>query len=141
MKKNFTLCLVLIFISATCFSQSAIDNQNPLAYNSSSAKLQAFYNLDAGNRQSQSPLQDLEKNKNDITVLPQIADGNQKIVIKNLDEPCNISVVDYTGRIIENFSSKGNYAQISDLVKGNYFVNITGTQSGKFVVRKLSVLN
>lgn len=140
MKKNFTLSLVLICMAATGFAQSA-DNQYPLAYSAPSARLRTVYNLAADNRGDQSSQQDLEANNNDIAVWPQIASIDQKVVIKNLAEPCSITIVDYTGRVIQKMSSNGNYAQVNHLLAGNYFVNITGMHSGNYAVRKLFVVN
>jgi len=78
--------------------------------------------------------------KSEISVFPIPAHSNQTITISNLNEPSNIRIFDYSGRLIQQLSSTDNSVQIHDLQKGNYFVNVTGKQSGTSSVKKLSVI-
>jgi len=78
--------------------------------------------------------------KSEISVFPIPAHSNQTITISNLNEPSDIRIFDYSGRLIQQLSSTDNSVQIHDLQKGNYFVNVTGKQSGTSSVKKLSVI-
>lgn len=77
----------------------------------------------------------------EISLFPNPAYGNQTITINNISEPSSIRIFDYAGRLIQKMSSTGNSVQIKKLQKGNYFVNITGMQTGTSSVKKLFVMN
>ena len=78
----------------------------------------------------------------DYKIYPNPAIGNSKITISQLSGPSVIKVFDYSGRMIKSVSvnNPGN-AEINGLVRGMYLVQINDQNSGKMVVKKLSVVN
>ncbi len=78
--------------------------------------------------------------KSEISMFPNPASGNQTITISNLSEPSSIRIFDYSGRLIQQLSATNNSVQINSLQKGNYFINVTGKETGTSSVKKLSVM-
>lgn len=76
----------------------------------------------------------------EVSIFPNPGYANQTITIKNITEPSNIRIFDYSGRLIQSISSTDNSAQIYNLQKGNYFINVTGKETGTSSVKKLSVM-
>lgn len=79
--------------------------------------------------------------KADVNVFPNPAPANSKITIGNLSEPSSIRVFDNTGRLIQQTTSTSTSVDLNYLQKGNYFIKITGQQTGSSTVKKLSVIN
>ena len=78
--------------------------------------------------------------KSEISMFPNPASGNQTITISNLSEPSSIRIFDYSGRLIQQLSATDNSVQINNLQNGNYYINITGKETGISSVKKLSVM-
>jgi len=77
----------------------------------------------------------------EVNVFPNPAPANTKITIGNLSEPSSIRVFDNTGRLIQQTTSTSTSVDLNHLQKGNYFIKITGQQTGSSTVKKLSVIN
>ena len=146
MKKKFTTSVVLLFVTAMTFAQSTTAS---VAYADNSAKhnqtgLDRLKMTEANNSVTYSSSGSTEKvssSSTEIVVYPNMAHWNEKITISNLAEPSDISVFDYTGRLIQKLSSTRDSVQIDKLEKGNYFVKIIGMETGSSSVKKLSVIN
>lgn len=145
MKKKFTISVAMLFIAVMSFAQSS---DNGFASNYALAPqpgnqsgLDRLKTIDPQNPVIYSSSEEIKSNSNEAEVFPGLAHFNEKIIIKNLAEPSSIRIFDYAGRLIQKLSSAGNSVQINNLKMGNYFVNITGMQSGYSSVKKLSVIN
>ena len=79
--------------------------------------------------------------KSEVNVFPNPAPANTKITVGNLSEPSSIRVFDNTGRLIQQTISSSTSVDLNHLQKGNYFIKITGQQTGSSTVKKLSVIN
>lgn len=77
----------------------------------------------------------------EVKVFPNPARANAKITVGNLSEPSSIRVFDNTGRLIQQISSTSTSVDLNHLQKGNYFIKITGLQTGSSTVKKLAVIN
>jgi hypothetical protein len=146
MKKKFTISVALLFIASMSFAQSnsnSVSNDYAYASNSQFARPANLFSNNIYEKVSDNNSLNVEAkvNKNDIQVSPGLAHSQDKILIKNLAEPCNIQIRDYAGRLIQQLSSTGDSVQILNLKNGNYFVSITGAHSGNSLVKKLSVIN
>lgn len=145
MKKKFTISMAMLFIAVISFAQSS-DNGFASNYalapqTANHSGLDRLKNIDPQNPVIFSSSEEIKSNSNEAKMFPGLAHFNEKIIIKNLAEPSSIRIFDYTGRLIQKLSSAGNSVQINNLKMGNYFVNITGMQSGYSSVKKLSVIN
>ncbi len=149
MKKKITISAALLFVTIISFAQSAtlsVAQDYSYADNSAPRNTSVLNRLkmsDADNSVSYSAAVKAEKvntSKSEIVIFPDLAQQNQKITISNLAEPSNISICDYTGRLIQKLSSTGNSVQINNLQQGTYFVNIIGLKTGTSSVKKLSVI-
>ena len=78
----------------------------------------------------------------DFLIYPNPGYANSKITIGQLNGPAVIKFFDLSGRVIKTISSENSgSAQINDLQKGTYFVQITEKNSGTTQTKKLSVIN
>jgi hypothetical protein len=77
----------------------------------------------------------------EVKVFPNPAHANSKVTIGNLSEPSAIRVFDNTGRLVQQTTSTGTSVDLTHLQKGNYFIKITGQQTGSSTVKKLTVIN
>lgn len=133
-------------VVATHNSNTSIAQYYSFTDNSNTANESSYYRLkmiDLDNSFAYSGVKVVKGSgfQAEISVFPNPAYGNQTITINNISEPASIRIFDYTGRLVQQASSNGNSAQINNLQKGNYFINITGKQTGVSSVKKLSVLN
>ena len=127
-------------------SNTSIAQYYSFTDNSNTASGSSYYRLkmiDLDNSFAFSPVKAVKGSGflAEISVFPNPAYGSQTITINNISEPSNIRIFDFAGRLVQQLSSTGNSAQVNNLQKGNYFINITGKQSGISSVKKLSVMN
>ncbi len=78
----------------------------------------------------------------DFVIYPNPGYANSKITISQLSGPAVIKLFDLSGRIVKTISLQNSYnAEISDLLKGTYIVQITEMNSGITQVKRVSILN
>ncbi len=126
-------------------SNTSIAQYYSFTDNSNNANQTSFYRLkmiDLDNSFEYSPVKAVKGSgfQAEVSIFPNPASANQSITINNIGEPSNIRIFDYSGRLIQQTSSTGNSVQINNLQKGNYFINVTGKQTGTSSVKKLSVV-
>jgi hypothetical protein len=132
-------------VVATHNSNTSIAQYYSFTDNSNTANESSYYRLkmiDLDNSFEFSPVKAVKGSgfQAEVSIFPNPGYANQTITINNITEPSSISIFDYSGRLIQQVSSTGNSIQINNLQKGNYFVNITGKQTGTSSVKKLSVM-
>lgn len=133
-------------VVATQSSNSSVARYYSFTDNSDAANGASYYRLkmvDIDNSLTYSGVKVVKASgfQAEISIFPNPAQGNQPITIINMSEPATIRIFDYTGRLVQQVSSNGNSANINNLQKGSYIVNITGKQTGATSVKKLSVVN
>lgn len=135
----------IVGVVASKNSNTSIAQYYSFTDNSNTINQSSYYRLkmiDLDNSFAYSPVKAVKGSGflAEISVFPNPAYGNQTITINNISEPANIRIFDYAGRLVQQVSSAGNSAQVNNLQKGNYFINITGKQTGISSVKKLSVV-
>lgn len=133
-------------VVASKYSNTSIAQYYSFTDNSNNISQTSFYRLkmiDLDNSFTYSAVEVVKGRglQVEVSVFPNPAYANQTITINNISEPSNIRIFDYEGRLIQQASSIGNSAQISNLSKGNYFINIIGKRTGISFVKKLSVMH
>ena len=133
MKRKFTISVALIFIASLSFAQPAVNSiPNNYAYALHSNQNHLDFLSNSNNKEnldSYTLNEEIKTVNSDAEVFPVLAHFKEKIIIKNLAEPCNILIRDYAGRLIQKLSSTGSSLEINNLNKGNYFVNIVGIRN------------
>ena len=115
--------------------------------NSNNVKGTSFYRLrmvDLDNTFAFSSIKTVKGNglQVEVNVFPNPASSNSKITVGNLSESTNVRVFDNTGRLVQQISSTNNNSvELNHLQKGNYFIKITGMETGSSTVKKLSIIN
>ena len=126
-------------------SNTSIAQYYSFTDNSNTSNESSYYRLkmiDLDNSFEYSPVKAVKGSgfQAEVSMFPNPAYSNQMITISNIAEPSTIRIFDYSGRLIQNVSSTGNSVQVNNLQKGNYFINVTGKQTGASSVKKLSVM-
>lgn len=132
-------------VVATKNSNTSIAQYYSFTDNSNTMNQSSYYRLkmiDLDNSFEYSPVKAVKGSgfQAEVSIFPNPGYANQTITINNISEPSSIRIFDYSGRLIQNVSSTANSVQINNLQKGNYFINVTGKQTGASSVKKLSVM-